>query len=211
MALFIKKNETGTHIPLYTIGAHKTVLVVGLGNIGREYDGTRHNIGFAAIDYFAKQQDFGAWTDKKSFKATVATHTIGGTRIILAKPTTYMNNSGEAVQAIAQFYKIKPADIVVVHDELDIDWGKIRTSNEGSAAGHNGIKSVIAHIGENFGRVRIGIGPKKPAQIDSADFVLAQFSAAEIKKIPATINEVASILSDFSASGTLYIETRSVL
>lgn len=211
MALFVKRTETGTHAPLYTIGANKTVLIVGLGNIGKEYVGTRHNIGFAAVEAFAAQQDFAAWVLKKDLKASITMATIGGTRIILAKPTTFMNNSGEAVQAIAHFYKLQPSDVVIVHDELDVAFGKIRTSTEGSAAGHNGIKSVIAHMGEHFGRIRIGIGPKKPAQIDSADFVLASFTAAETKKIPATLNEVASILSDYTASGNLFVETRSVL
>jgi peptidyl-tRNA hydrolase, PTH1 family len=211
MALFIKRTETGTHAPMYTIGANKTVLIVGLGNIGKEYMGTRHNIGFAAIDAFATQQDFASWVLKKDLKATITMATIGGTRIILAKPTTFMNNSGEAVQAIVQYYKLSPSDVVVVHDELDVAFGKIRTSLEGGAAGHNGIKSVITHMGEQFGRIRIGIGPKTPAQIDSADFVLAQFTAAENKKIPATLNEVASILSDYTASGSLFVETRTVL
>lgn len=211
MALFIKRTETGTHAPMYTIGANKTVLLVGLGNIGKEYVGTRHNIGFAAIDAFATQQDFASWVLKKDLKATITMATIGGTRIILAKPTTFMNNSGEAVQAIMQYYKLSPSDVVVVHDELDVAFGKIRTSLEGGAAGHNGIKSVITHMGEQFGRIRIGVGPKKPAQIDSADFVLAQFTTVENKKIPATLNEVASILSDYTASGSLFVETRTVL
>jgi peptidyl-tRNA hydrolase, PTH1 family len=211
MALFMKKTQTGSHTPLYTIGSSKTILVVGLGNIGKDYDGTRHNIGFAAVDYYAQQQDFGTWTVKKDLKAAIAVQNVAGTRVILAKPTTFMNLSGDAVQAVAHFYKVSVADILIVHDELDIDFGKIRTSIDGSAAGHNGIKSVIAVLGENFGRVRIGVGPKKPAQIDSADFVLASFTAAETKKIPATVKEAASIISDFSAAGSLYVETRSVL
>jgi len=211
MALFIKKTDTGTHAPLYTLSANKTVLVVGLGNVGAEYDDTRHNIGFAAVDYFASQQSFGPWTHKKDLKALITTQTVAGTRVILAKPTTFMNNSGEAVQAIAHFYKVGPQDTLVVHDELDIAFGKLRTTTSGSAAGHNGIKSVITHIGESFGRIRIGIGPKTPAQIDSADFVLAKFDYELHTQLQATYKEVASIISDFSASGSLFVETRTIL
>ena len=211
MALFVKKTNTGTHAPLYTIGANKTVLIVGLGNIGKEYDNTRHNIGFSSVDYFAEQQDFPAWILKKDLKAHISMATVGGTRIILAKPTTFMNLGGDAVRAIAAFYKLAPGDILVVHDELDIDFGKIRTSTEGGAAGHNGIKSVIAQLGDAFGRVRIGIGPKTPAQIDSADFVLARFSADQQKHLPTLHKEVASIVTDYAASGSLYIETRNTL
>jgi PTH1 family peptidyl-tRNA hydrolase len=211
MGLFVKKTETGTHAPIYTLGASKTVVVVGLGNIGSDYTGTRHNIGFAALDYYAEQQNFSDWLVKKDLKALIATQTVAGTRVILVKPTTYMNNSGEAIQAVAHFYKVSAPNILVVHDELDIAFGKLRTTTEGSAAGHNGIKSIIAHIGESFGRIRVGIGPKKPAQIDSADFVLAKFSSDEAKKLPATYKEVASIISDFSASGSLFVETRTIL
>ncbi len=211
MALFVKKTNTGTHVPLYTIGANKTVLIVGLGNIGKDYDNTRHNIGFSSVDFFAKQQDFPSWVLKKDLKAHITMATIGGTRIILAKPTTFMNVSGEAVQALCNFYKISSSDVLVVHDELDIDFGKIRTSTEGGAAGHNGIKSVITHLGQAFGRVRIGIGPKTPEQIDSADFVLATFSADQQKHLHTLHKEVASILADYAASGTLYVETRSTL
>lgn len=207
----MKKTDTGTHAPIYTIGSNKTVLVIGLGNVGREYDGTRHNIGFEAVDYYAEQQNFADWVVKKDLKAAVSSQTVAGTRVILAKPTTFMNLSGEAVQAVAHFYKVSPSDILIVHDELDIDFGKIRTSVDGSAAGHNGIKSVIEHNGDKFGRIRIGIGPKSPEKMDSADFVLAKFNDKELKKIPATVKEVSSIISDFSASGSLFIETRNVL
>ena len=207
----MKKANTGTHAPIYTIGSNKTVLVVGLGNVGREYDGTRHNIGFEAVDYYAQQQNFPDWVVKKDLKAAVSSQTVAGTRVIMAKPTTFMNLSGEAVQAVAHFYKVSPSDILIVHDELDVDFGKIRTSVDGSAAGHNGIKSVIEHNGDKFGRVRVGIGPKKPEQIDSADFVLAKLTDKEQKKIPATIKEVTRIMRDFSSSGNLFIETRNVL
>ena len=211
MALFMKKTDTGTHAPIYTIGSNKTILVVGLGNIGRKYEGTRHNVGFEAVDYYAQQQNFPDWVSKKDLKSAVTSQTVAGTRVILAKPTTFMNLSGDAVQSIAHFYKVSPSDILIVHDELDIEFKKIRTSIDGSAAGHNGIKSIITVLGDKFGRIRVGIGPKKPEQMDSADFVLAKFNDKEQKFLMSTVKEVASIISEFSASGSLFIETRNVL
>ncbi len=211
MGLFIDKSEIGNNTPFYTTSASKTKLIVGLGNPGKEYTGTRHNIGFEAIDAVVDYLDLGPWTNKKDLKCQVANAIINGTRVIAIKPTTFMNNSGEAVQAISHFYKVPSSDILVIHDELDIDFGKIRTSVDGSAAGHNGIKSLIEHIGDKFGRIRIGIGPKKPAKIDSADFVLGNFPTAQAKEIPDLHKEVISIVNDYTASGELYAETRTVI
>ncbi len=211
MGLFYKKTDAGTHAPLYTMSSSKTVVIVGLGNIGKDYVNTRHNIGFACVDYFAQQQGFDPWTLKKDLKCHFTSGNLAGTRIILVKPTTLMNLSGDAVQSVLHFYKLSVADILVVHDELDIDFGKIRTSTGGSAAGHNGIKSVIGVLGEGFGRVRVGIGPKTPVRMDSADFVLAAFSKEQQAQLATIVKDVASIISDFSASGSLYVETRLVL
>jgi PTH1 family peptidyl-tRNA hydrolase len=168
MGLFQRRENTGDHLPLYSLGLNKTVLIVGLGNIGKEYVDTRHNIGFQAVDALATSQGFEAWTTKKDLKCQITTGTLGDTRVILCKPTTRMNLSGEAIQAVANFYKIQPNNIVVVHDELDVSFGQIRTRIGGSDAGNNGIKSVTQHLGPDYGRVRIGIGPKKRTQIDSA-------------------------------------------
>ncbi len=211
MGLFYRKSDAGTHMPLYTTGASKTILVVGLGNIGSNYVKTRHNIGFMCADYYAQSQGFSTWAEKKDHKCFYANAVIGGTRIVLIKPTTLMNLSGDAVQAAAHFYKVEPKNILVVHDELDIDFGKIRTSTSGSAAGHNGIKSIIAAMGQDFNRVRVGIGPKTPPQMDSADYVLAKFTSEQLQIIPDIIKEVANIISDFSASDNLFVETRSVI
>src|SRR5206468_6918337 len=109
------------------------------------------------------------WIDKKSLKCLMSGGRLGETRVIAMKPATFMNLSGEAVQAVANFYKINPNNIVVIHDELDIDFGQIRLRVGGASAGHNGIKSVTQHIGEAYGRIRIGIGPKKPARIRSEE------------------------------------------
>ena len=123
-----------------------------------------------------------------------------------------MNLSGEAVQAVANFYKIAGDKVTVIHDELDIPFGQIRTRMGGSAAGHNGIKSVTQHLGENYGRVRIGIGPKDPPQIDSADFVLARFSKDQEAEMPNLIKEATAILSEYIYGGNeLMAETRSFL
>jgi PTH1 family peptidyl-tRNA hydrolase len=185
---------------------------VGLGNIGGQYDGTRHNIGFACLDAFAKaRSELSEWQDKKDLKCYLATGQFGDTRAILIKPTTFMNLSGEAVQAVGHFYKISPANTLVIHDELDIPFGQIRMRSGGSAAGHNGIKSVTAAIGEEYGRIRIGIGPKQPPQIDSADFVLQRFSKEEQVQLPNLTREMSAILSEYIYGGQLAHETRSFL
>src|SRR3989344_3005945 len=118
MGLFQKKPQTSSEAPLYTVGLQKTILIVGLGNPGKKYDKTRHNIGFAALDSFAEKLDFPGWVEKKDLKSLVSSHTIADTRVILLKPATFMNLSGEAVQAAAHFYKIAPRNILVVHDEI---------------------------------------------------------------------------------------------
>lgn len=211
MAFLQKRPQTGTVQQYYTLSGNKTILIVGLGNPGKEYDGTRHNIGFACLDHFASKAGL-AWLEKKDMKTQLASGTLGDTRVICIKPTTFMNNSGEAVQAIAHFYKIPLQNIIVVHDEIDIPFGQIRLRVGGSAAGHNGIKSVSQHLGEAYGRVRVGIGPKAPAQIDSADFVLARFSKAEAKLLPALQIETTAILNEYIfGAGELPSETRSFL
>ncbi len=212
MSLFQRRPNQGETVQYYTFGQTKTVLIVGLGNPGREYDGTRHNIGFACLDAFTQANDFQPWIEKKDLKCHVATATLGETRAIAIKPVTFMNLSGEAVQAVAHFYKIPAEKIVVVHDELDIPFGQIRMRMGGSSAGHNGLKSVISSIGEGFGRVRIGIGPKVPEQIDSADFVLARFSKDQETHIAALVREVSAILSEYAyGDGQLLNETRSFI
>lgn len=211
MALFQKRPQIGSSINFTTYGMNKTLLIVGLGNVGAEYDGTRHNIGFACLDEFARKNEFPAWVNKTDLKCMTTSAMIGDTKVYLCKPTTFMNLSGEAVQALAHFYKIELAHIIVVHDEIDIDFGQVRLRMGGSSAGHNGIKSVTKHMTENYGRVRIGIGPKKPEQIDSADFVLAKFSAAETEHIGELKREVNAVLSELAYGSPLTPETRTFL
>lgn len=211
MALFQKRPQIGDSIQLYTLGQNKTVLIVGLGNIGKEYENTRHNVGFAAVDRFAADHDFSPWIEKKDLKCQLANAQLGETKVIVIKPTTFMNLSGEAVQAVVNFYKIDPASVVVVHDELDIPFGQIRTRVGGGAAGHNGIKSVTQHIGEQYGRVRIGIGPKLHERQDSADFVLARFSQEQEAQMKNLTREASAILSEYAYGGQLTAETRSFI
>ncbi len=131
-------------------------LIVGLGNIGREYDETRHNAGFMTVDRFAEKHAFEF--NKQKFDAMIADGIINGEKVILAKPTTYMNESGRSVRQIVDFYKLDPEDVLIVHDDMDLATGRLRLRQKGSAGGHNGIKSIIAHLGtEKFKRLRIGI------------------------------------------------------
>ena len=211
MALFQKRPQVSNPVQFTTVGLNKTLLIVGLGNPGEEYAGTRHNIGFACVDEFARKNDFQGWMSKKDLRCELAQTTLGDTRVILCKPQTFMNLSGEAVQAVQHFYKLNNTQTVVVHDELDINFGQIRMRVGGSAAGNNGVKSVSQQIGEDYGRVRIGIGPKKPEQMDTADFVLQDFSKAEQAKLPALLREVSALLSEYAYGSPVTAETRSFL
>lgn len=212
MALFQKTPIHEDVLPLYTLSAQKTLIIVGLGNPGEEYENTRHNIGFVCIDTFAESSGFPAWINKKDLKCHLTQHTLGQTRVILVKPITFMNLSGEAVRAVCSFYKVGAQDVLAIHDELDIPFGQIRCRVGGSSAGHNGIKSLTKYIGEDYGRVRVGIGPKTPEQIDSADFVLGRFSKDQQSQVRPLSREVTAILTEtiFSAD-TLPHETRSFL
>lgn len=213
MAWLQKRPQVSDPTMYYSVGLNKTVIVVGLGNPGKEYDLTRHNVGFLCLESFVKHNDeMSDWIQKKDLKSLISTGRLGDKHVIAVKPTTFMNISGEAVQAVANFYNILPADIIVIHDELDIDFGQIRLRTGGSSAGHNGIKSVSQRIGEDYGRIRIGVGPKHPAKIKSEDFVLQKFSAQEQTQLPNLIREVTSIISEFLYSSTgLPQDTRSFI
>ncbi|MEE2903645.1 MAG: aminoacyl-tRNA hydrolase [Myxococcota bacterium] len=152
-------------------------LIVGLGNPGGEYDETRHNVGFQVIDELKRQFSHAVF-DKK-FKGLVTRARIGGEDAILLKPMTYMNLSGESVGPAAGFYKIPPEDIIVVHDELDIEPGRIKLKKGGGHGGHNGLKSLVKHLpNANFTRVRLGIG-RPPPRWETANYVLGKFTKQE--------------------------------
>jgi PTH1 family peptidyl-tRNA hydrolase len=211
MGLLVKRGNASSYMPLYNVGMSRTVVIVGLGNPGDEYAGTRHNVGFACLDALAKAHEFPAWQTKKALKCELSVQNLGETRVVLVKPTTFMNLSGEAVQAVQQFYKVGPEQTVIVHDELDIPFGQIRVRQGGGSAGHNGLKSIIQHGGENTLRVRIGIHNDHADKHDSADFVLAKFSAHEHGKLKDLTREVASMLSEYIYGGDLLAETRTFL
>jgi PTH1 family peptidyl-tRNA hydrolase len=208
VALFQKKPDISSNLPLYTLGLTKTLLIVGLGNPGK-YEGTRHNIGFAALDTLAEKQSFEPWIVKKDLKCLMTTQTMGDNRVILIKPTTFMNLSGEAVQAVMHFYKIPLEQVVVVHDELDIPFGQIRTRVGGSSAGHNGIKSVTQHIGADYGRIRVGIKADTP--MEASDFVLAAFSKDEQAHMTELLRETTAVITEYIYGGQLLVETRSFI
>ena len=208
MGLFQKKVLPIT-VPRYTLGHQEVRLVVGLGNIGKEYENTRHNIGFLCIDSFATREEFNPWVEKKDLKSILCAKLIDGQKVILCKPTTMMNLSGEAVQAVQRFYKISDRNTCVVYDEIDIDFGSVRTGTAGQSAGHNGIKSLILHTENAFWRIRVGIGPKAHAQMDSADHVLQSFSADQNKLLPQLKKEVQNIVGEW-LSGSAKPDTRKI-
>jgi PTH1 family peptidyl-tRNA hydrolase len=160
-------------------------LIVGLGNPGKEYENTRHNTGFIALDNFAETNGLGPWKVKSKFNAEIIETTDqNGGKLVLAKPQTFMNNSGQAVRALKDFYKLKNDDITVVHDELTMPMGQVQYKTGGSSAGNNGIGSIIEHIGEDFHRVRIGIHSLRAYEINnSSDFVLSRLNREEIEFI----------------------------
>lgn len=166
------------------------LLVVGLGNPGPTYARTRHNVGFVVTDLLAERIGAKFKVHKRS-GAEIVTARLGGRSVVLAKPRTYMNVSGRQVAALAKFYSIPPADIIVVHDELDIDFGRIRLKLGGGEGGHNGVRSVASALGsKDFQRVRIGIG-RPPGRRDPAAFVLENFTAAERPEVGAICEQAA--------------------
>ena len=160
-------------------------IIVGLGNPGREYAQTKHNVGFMLVDALAEKLGIADWQSK--FDALIAEGRMGTEKILLVKPQTYMNESGRAVGPLMNWYKLMPEQLIVAHDDMDIPAGTIRIRKKGSAGGHNGIKSVLAHVGdENFSRVRIGIGRPLPGWT-VINHVLAPFQEEDVPKIKEAI------------------------
>ena len=154
-------------------------LIAGLGNPGREYEATRHNLGWLVVEALARRERL-TWKTQLKHESVVARWDFAPERTIyLAKPLTFMNDSGRAVGALARFYKIAPASVVVIYDDLTIDLGLVKVSVTGSAGGHNGVASLLEQYGDGFVRYRLGIGPKEPAQMDLKDFVLGKFSPSQ--------------------------------
>lgn len=175
-------------------------IIVGLGNPTSQYNGTRHNIGFEVIDSLAEAN--GIRMDIKKHKAVCGMGLINGRKVLLAKPVTFMNLSGEAVRSMADFYKVDPKeDIIVVYDDISLDVGQLRIRAKGSAGGHNGIKSIISHLGtQDFKRVKFGVG-NKPEGYDLADYVLGHFSSPEKLKVAEGIKRAGMAIETILADG----------
>src|SRR6478735_2190280 len=166
------------------------LLVVGLGNPGPNYAKTRHNLGFMVADILADRVGSGFKVHKRS-GAEVTTGRLGGRSVVLAKPRTYMNESGRQVGPLANFYSVAPADVITIHDELDIDFGRIRLKLGGGEGGHNGLRSVASALGtKDFQRVRVGVG-RPPGRKDPAAYVLENFSAVERPEVPTICEQAA--------------------
>lgn len=175
------------------------ILIIGLGNPGKEYEKTRHNIGFVFAEKFAQKVEAGEWNVEKRLKAEIVKGQIENQNLIIAKPQTYMNLSGDSVEAITKYYKLVLEKIVVISDDYNLEPGQARMRYAGEAGGHNGLKSIIDKIGPDFWRIRIGIGAPK-ANIKAEDYVLGKISPSDHKKImPAVDKSVDLLIESISA------------
>ena len=164
-------------------------LIVGLGNPTKQYEKTRHNIGFDVMDALADKYNISISENKH--KALCGKGVIEGMKVVLAKPQTYMNLSGESIREAVDYYKIDPEDIIVIYDDISLEPGQLRIRLKGSAGGHNGIKNIIAHLGtQEFPRIKVGVGAKPP-KMDLADYVLSRFGAEEQKMMDEAFGEAA--------------------
>ena len=161
-------------------------VVIGLGNPGKKYEKTRHNIGFIAVDNLRKKMNIS--DEREKFQALVSEKNIDGEKVIFLKPQTFMNLSGNSVIEIVNFYKLDPKkDIIVIYDDMDLSFGDIRIREKGSSGGHNGIKSIISHIGEEFIRIKCGIGAKEK---DAVEHVLGEFNQTEQKDLDEILEKI---------------------
>ena len=175
------------------------IVIAGLGNPGSKYSGTRHNVGFDVIDRLAQENNIRV--NRLRFKALTGEGLIGTEKVLLVKPSTYMNNSGESIREVMEFYKLEPDKLLVIVDDIDIEFASIRLKKKGSAGSHNGLKSIIYHIQkDNFPRLKIGIG-KKPPYYDLADFVLSKFTSDERKLVDKAILKASEAAQEFVRSG----------
>ena len=196
MALFAKRISGGAEW-----------LLVCLGNYGQKYENTRHNIGFMAADRLVEQRDLRC--NRLRFRALTELIEFGGARVLLMKPQTYMNLSGEAVGEAARFYKIPPEHVLVISDDVSLPLGKLRVRGSGSAGGHNGLKNIIAHLGTDaFPRVKVGIGAPSNPEYDMVDWVIGTFSASERKIVNETIDRALQAAECVIAEGVMAAQNK---
>lgn len=174
-------------------------LVVGLGNPGKEYANTRHNAGFMAADKISRRFSFSAFREK--FDGLVAEGNIAGEKVLILKPQTYMNLSGNSVVKAALFYKILPQNVIVIHDDMDLKLGQIKAKCGGSSGGHNGIKSIDSQISPNYNRIRIGVGHPAHQQNQVIDYVLSSFGRKEKEILNQSIDTVADLIDILIKNG----------
>lgn len=175
-------------------------LIVGLGNPGDQYENTRHNVGWRALDELAEIANVPV--QKLKYKALTNTCTVGGAKVLLMKPITFMNLSGEAVGEAARFFKVPPEQVLVFSDDVSLPVGKLRIRKSGSAGGHNGLKSIIQHLGtDQFPRVKIGVGGKPHPDYDMADWVLGKFSPEDKKTIDEMVQKAAKAAAYYIEEG----------
>ncbi|PIR03487.1 MAG: aminoacyl-tRNA hydrolase [Candidatus Magasanikbacteria bacterium CG11_big_fil_rev_8_21_14_0_20_43_7] len=179
-------------------------LIVGLGNPGKQYEKTRHNAGFLLLDMLREHYGCNTWSLSKKCNSEIAEGMINEQKILLAKPMTFVNNSGQAVGLISQFYKLKPIDILVVHDDKDITLGEIKFQTDRGHAGHNGIRSIIEHLGtQNFSRIRVGIAPEEKERMkETADYVLGKFGMFERRTLKAVGENIQKDIGQWISSNT---------
>lgn len=165
-------------------------IIAGLGNPGKEYEGSRHNVGFMTLDALADRYQIDI--REKAHKALIGKGMIEGNKVILVKPQTYMNLSGESIRSVMDYYKTEPSEFIVIYDDISLEPGQIRIRKKGSAGGHNGIKNIIAHLGtQEFPRIRIGVG-EKPPRMDLADYVLSRFPKEEKEEMEQAFRDGAA-------------------
>lgn len=193
--------QTDSDVPEQFEDMSDKFLIAGLGNTGKQYRTTRHNVGFMAIDRLATMH--GVKSRRIEHKAFVGKAVINGKAVILAKPQTMMNRSGDSVGPLAKFYQIPPDRVIILYDELDIDFGMIRMRPKGGAGGHNGMRSIIQRLGNDFPRVRIGIG-RPPGRMPASAYVLQRFNDKELDFLEPILDDVARACEDFVAHGIDY-------
>ena len=174
-------------------------VIAGLGNPGREYEGTRHNVGFMTLDALADKYNIDV--REKAFKGLIGKGMIEGNKVILVKPQTYMNLSGECIRQVMDYYKVDPSEFIVIYDDISLVPGGIRIRKKGIAGGHNGIKNIIAHLGtQEFPRIKVGVGDKPP-RMDLADYVLSRFSKEDREKMEQAFKDAADAVEVMITEG----------